>query len=185
MPVILSMLRGINVGSHGRISMEELKTIYASLGLEDPRTYVQSGNVIFKTSERNLTRLAANISAAIEKSSGIRSDVILRTTAEWKRTIDRNPFSARPEIHPSKLLVSFLASDPGPEIRLQVLAIKTEPEELHFVGRELYIYFPNGIGRPKLSLPRIERMLKTPSTGRNWNSVTKMFALAKQLESEG
>ena len=177
------MLRGVNLGSHNRLSMEALKTLYTSVGLEDARTYVQSGNVLFKTGERNLVSLADKIVAGIETQFSVPTQAILRTRAELKKVVNNNPFAGRPEIHPSKLLIVFTAADPAPEIRSQILAINIEPEELRFQGRELYIYFPNGMARPKLSIPRIERMLHTPCTGRNWNSVTKMLEMAEQMEA--
>jgi uncharacterized protein (DUF1697 family) len=97
--------------------------------------------------------------------------------------IARNPFAKRRRIEPSRLLVTFLAEDPGAEARDKVRSIKADPEELRVDGSELYIYFPNGIGRAKLSLAAIERALKTPGTGRNWNSVTKMLEMAEKLEA--
>jgi uncharacterized protein (DUF1697 family) len=97
--------------------------------------------------------------------------------------IARNPFAKRRGIEPSKLLVSFLASDPGAEAREKVRQMKCDPEELRIEGREMYIYFPNGVGRSKLSLVRLEKTLKTPGTARNWNSVTKMLEMAEKLEA--
>src|SRR2546422_8030613 len=165
MPVVISMLRGVNVGAHNRIKMDALRTLYASLGLRDPQTYVQSGNVIFATDARDLVRLARHIENAIEQRFGFRPGVILRTTSDLRDVIARNPFAKRRGIEPSKLLVTFLAEDPGAEARDKVRSIKADPEELRVEGSELYIYFHNGIGRAKLSLVAIERALKTPGTG--------------------
>jgi len=184
MPVVVSMLRGVNVGVHHRIKMDALRAVYESLKLRDPRTYVQSGNVIFSTGEQNLDALAGKIEAAIEKAFGFHSDVILRTAAEMKDVIARNPFAKRDNIEPNKLLVTFLKTEPPKTVRDQVLAIKADPEELHIRGRELYIYYPNGMARPKLSLAAVERILKIPGTGRNWNSVTRMLEMAEHLASE-
>jgi uncharacterized protein (DUF1697 family) len=185
MPVIISMLRGVNVGAHNRIKMDALRAVYESLGLRDPQTYVQSGNVIFRTDRRDLAALATRIEAAIERGFGFRPSVILRTTSELRDAIARNPFAKRSGIEPSKLLVNFLASDPGAETRKQVLSLKTEPEQLRMDGRELYIYFPNGMVRPKMSWAVLERTLKVPGTGRNWNSVTKLLEMAEKLEASG
>ena len=182
MGVIVSMLRGVNLGPHRRIKMDALREVYESLGLADVQTYVQSGNVVFRSSERDLKKLAKRIEAAIEKKFGFRSDVILRTAAEMRDVIARNPFAARSGIEPNRYLVTFLASDPGQELRDKVRAIKADPEELHFDGREMYIYFPNGLARPKLSLPAIEKILKITGTGRNWNSVVKLLELAENIE---
>jgi uncharacterized protein (DUF1697 family) len=183
MPVIISMLRGTNVGAHNRIKMDALRAVYESLGLRDPQTYVQSGNVIFRTNKRDLVALAKQIEGAIERAFAFRPSVILRTTSELRDAIARNPFAKRSGIEPSKLLINFLASDPGEEIRGKVLSLKIEPEELRMDGRELYIYFPNGMARPKMSWAVLEKTLKVPGTGRNWNSVTKLLEMAEKLET--
>lgn len=180
--VVISMLRGVNVGGHRLIKMDSLRALYESLGLRDPQTYVQSGNVIFWTTERNLARLAQRIGDGIEQSFGFRPGVMLRTAAEMRDVIARNPFARRRGLEPSRLLVNFLAADPSPEARDKILQIKTDPEELHIDGRELYIYFANGMGRSKLSPAVLERTLQTSGTGRNWNSVTKMLEIAERLE---
>jgi uncharacterized protein (DUF1697 family) len=80
------------------------------------------------------------------------------------------------------LLVVFLASAPTRQTREQILAIDCEPEDVHVKGRELYIYYPNGMARPKIPMARIEKMLQCSSTGRNWNTVNKLLAMAEVLE---
>jgi len=182
MPIVISMLRGVNVGGHNKIKMDALRALYESLGLRDPQTYVQSGNVIFRTEERDLVRLARRIEDAIERRVGFRPCVIVRTASELRDVIARNPFAKRRGLDPSKLLVSFLVSDPGPEARDKVLRIKPDPEGLRIDGRELYVYYPHGMGRSKLP-PVLDRTLKTPATARNWNSVTRMLEMAEGLES--
>lgn len=182
MNVVISMLRGVNLGAHHRIRMEALRELYESLGLLNSQTWLQSGNVVFRTQNRDMVQLARRIENAIERKFGFRSAVILRTPSDLSSAIARNPFATRPGIDPSKLIVTFLASDPGQEIRDKVLAIGTVPEELWIDGRELYIYFPNGMARPKLPMALIEKTLKTPGTGRNWNTVTKLLEIAKTME---
>ena len=185
MAVIISMLRGVNVGGHNKIKMEALRALYESLKLRDAQTYVQSGNVIFRTDERDIARLTKRIEDGIERKFGFRPDVILRTAAEMRDVVARNPFAKRRGIEPSKLLVSFLASDPGEEGREKIRQMKCDPEEMRIERRELYIYFPNGMGRSKLPWAGMDKMLKTPGTGRNWNSVTKMLEMAERLEGLG
>jgi uncharacterized protein (DUF1697 family) len=185
MTVIISMLRGVNVGGHNKIKMEALRALYESLKLRDAQTYVQSGNVIFRTDERDMARLARRIEDGIERKFGFRPDVILRTAAEMREVITRNPFAKRRGIEPGKLLVSFLGSDPGEEGREKVRQMKCDPEELRIEGREICIYFPNGAGRSKLQWAGLGKMLKTTGTGRNWNSVTKMLEMAEKLEASG
>ena len=165
------------------VKMDALCTLCGSLGLRDAETYVQSGNVIFRTEGRDLVRLCKRIENGIEKTFGFRSDVILRTPAELRDVIARNPFASRRGIEPKRLAVTFLASDPGQEAREKLLAIKAEPEEVRIEGRELYIYYPNGMARPKLTWPIIERTLKTSGTSRNWNTVTKLLEIAERFEA--
>ncbi len=183
MPVLISMLRAVNVGGHSQIKMEALRALYSSLKFENPQTYVQSGNVIFKTNERDLALIAKRIQQSIEKKFACRPEVIVRTAAELRSVIAKNPFAERANIEPNKLLVTFLASDPGKEARENLRKQKFAPEELHVADRELYIYFPNGIGKSKLPWSRLDKILQTPGTGRNWNSVTKMLEIAEKLET--
>ena len=183
MAVIVSMLRGVNLASHNRVKMEALRALYESLGFRDPQTYVQSGNVVFQTKQRDLVALALKVENGIERSFGFRTTVIVRTAPELRDVIARNPFRSRRGIDPSKLLVTFLASNPAAEALERVLKVNTEPEEVHIDGREVYIYFPNGMARPKISWVAIEKKLKTSGTGRNWNSVTKLLEIAEKLEA--
>jgi uncharacterized protein (DUF1697 family) len=183
MPVLISMLRGVNLPNHNKINMVALSALYESLKFEDPRTYVQSGNVIFHTKEKNSSALAKKIQNAIEREFGCRPEVILRTTDELRKAIAASPFSSSRDLEPSKVLVTFLAAEPGPEVHATLLSLKSHPEELHLKGRELYIYFPDGAGRSKLPWSSVEKLLKTTGTARNWNSVTKMLAIAEEMEA--
>ena len=181
MQVIICLLRGVNLAGHNKIKMEDLRSLCDSLGLDDAQTYVQSGNVVFRSTERNLTRLAKRIGDAIEKKCGFRPGVILRTPLDLKEVIRTNPFARRRGLEASKLLVTFLPADPSSEVRDAVRNLETNPEEVRLHGRELYAYFPDGMGRSKL-VPRMEKILKKSGTGRNWNTVTKLLALAEALE---
>ena len=115
MPVIVSLLRGVNVGGHHKIRMEALRALCEELGLRDVQTCGQSGNVVFRHSGRDLARLGKRIEDGIERSFGFRASVILRTAAELRDVIARNPFAKRPGIDPSKLYRHFSdrRSEPG------------------------------------------------------------------------
>ena len=182
MTVAISLLRGINVGGHHLIPMAALRALYEELGVRQPQTYLQSGNVVFRASARDLARLGGRLEAAIENRFGFRPDVMIRTAAELRDVIARNPFATRRGIEPAKLAVLFLARDPGAAARGKLRGIDTGPEELRIHDRELYIYFPNGMGRPKLSAQLIEKTLETPGTARNWNTVTRLAEMAEKLE---
>jgi uncharacterized protein (DUF1697 family) len=181
MPVLISLLRGVNLAGHRKVKMDELRALYESLGFEDVQTYINSGNVLFRTAGRDLVRLRKRIEDAIESACGFRSDVVLRTPSELRGVIARNPFAARPGMDGSRLAIHFLAGDPGAAAREQVLAIDAAPEELRIDGRELYIYYPNGMARPKLSLAQVEKTLRTSGTSRNWNTVRKLLEMAEKL----
>jgi uncharacterized protein (DUF1697 family) len=182
MNVVICMLRGVNLGAHNRVKMDDLKKLCTSLKLCDPQTYVQSGNVIFKTDERDLDKLRKTLESAIHKKFGFQTDAILRNTRDLREVVSHNPFAKRKDIHPGKLLVTFLSADPGEAARKQVRAIKSDPEEIFIEGREAYIYFPNGAGRSKLNWALIPKTLKVQGTARNWNSVTKMLEIAEKME---
>jgi len=181
MPVYISMLRGVNLGGHNRVSMARLSTLYESLGFEAPRTYVQSGNVVFRAKEKGAASITKKIQDGIERTFGFRPAVLLRTSAELKKAIDANPFAGRRDIVPGKLLVTFLAADPGPDGLRRLAAFRSHPEESHLKGSELYIYFPNGAGRSKLPWSSVEKLVGVTGTARNWNSVTKMLEIAVEL----
>lgn len=183
MPVLISMLRGVNVGPHNRIKMDELRALYESLKFEDPRTYVQSGNVIFRTKEKRSPQLAKRIQDAIARKFACRPEVILRTVEEMRSAIAASPFAKRKDIEPGKLLVTFLAAQPPKDALAAIETLKSHPEEIHLKGREMYIYFPNGVGTSKLPWSQVEKHLKVTGTARNWNSVTKMLEIAEQMES--
>jgi uncharacterized protein (DUF1697 family) len=93
------------------------------------------------------------------------------------------PFTANRNLEPGKILVTFLSNKPGSDANATLLGLKDYPEEIHFKGRELYIYFPDGAGKSKLPWSQVEKLLKTTGTARNWNSVTKMLAMAEEMEA--
>lgn len=185
MPILISMLRGVNLGAHKRMKMDDLRAVYKALKFDDPRTYVQSGNVVFRTKEKHSAALAKKIQDAIERKFGFRADVILRTTEEMRKAIAATPFAATRNLEPGKILVTFLAREPGLEAQATLASLKSHPEELHLKGRELYIYFPNGAGKSKLPWSQVEKLLKTTGTARNWNSVTQILAIAEEMEGAG
>jgi uncharacterized protein (DUF1697 family) len=182
--VIVAMLRGVNVGGRNLIAMAELRSLCAGLKLRDAQTCVQSGNVVFRTDERDMAALRKRLENAIEKKFGFRPSVILRTAVELKRVIARNPVAKRSGIEPAKLLVSFLTGAPSAEARDNVRGMKTDPEEMWIEGSELYIYFPNGMGKTKLPWSRMDKILGAAGTGRNWNSVLKLLEMAERMEGE-
>ncbi len=178
MPVVVSMLRGVNLGPHNRIKMDVLRALYESLGLRNVQSYVQSGNILYQTAKRDLEAVARQIEKAMLERHGIRTVVIQRSCEDLRGVVERNPFSGR-EVDPARLGVTFLREDPGQVARDQAAALAVGPEEMHLTGREMYVYYVNGFARTKFPAVAIEKALKTTGTTRNWNSVTKLLELSE------
>lgn len=176
---MIAMLRGVNVGGCHKLPMERLRAICEDLDLTRPQTFIQSGNVVFETKLKDEPALALRMETAIEAEFGFRASLVLRSAAEMRSVVARNPFSGRADVAPGRLLVTFLQSDPGEEARVAIRAIPADPEELVADGCEIFVHYPNGAGRSKLPVARIERAQKVPGTSRNWNSVLKLLALAE------
>src|SRR5882724_10005739 len=157
MAVIVSLLRAVNLAGHNTVKMDALRALYESLGMRNAQTYVQSGNVVFRSAAKDLGRLGKRIEDAIEENFGFRTSIVLRTSGEMTDIVRRNPFAKRTDIEPNKLAVSFLAGQPGPEAKEKVEQIKVGPEEIFLDGRELYIYYSGGIGTSKLTPAVLER----------------------------
>ena len=182
MPVLISLLQGVNLGPHRRMSMERLRGLYESLGFEEVRSFIQSGNVVFKTAARNPAAVQRRIEEAIRGEFGFHADVVVRTVDEWKKVVEANPFAGRSGIEPAKFLVSFLAAPMGEEARKKVLTMADGKEEVHLVGREMFLYFPDGLARPKISFAAIGKAAGVPVTARNWNTVLKLLEIAESLQ---
>ncbi|HXZ20181.1 MAG TPA: DUF1697 domain-containing protein [Candidatus Acidoferrales bacterium] len=180
MAVIICLLRGVNVGGHNKCPMQELRALCESLKLENPQTYVQSGNVVFRTKETNLARLTERFRSAFEKKFGFRPEVMLRTAAEMKTAVARNPFGKQAADEPAKLALMFLAEKPGRGAEALLAKLPRGREEMRLDGRDLYIYFPEGMGRSKLPWPTLGEKLGTSGTARNWNTVTTLLEMAEQ-----
>jgi len=184
MPVVISLLRAVNVGGHASIKMADLRGLYESLRFKDVQTYVQSGNVVFRTDEKDLPKLSKRIQAGIEKRFSVKPEVMVRTTEEMRDIVARNPFRKRRGIEPGKLLVYFLETELSANACAELRALPLASEELIPSGKELFIYFSNGMGKSKLPWGRLEKICAAPGTGRNWNSVTKLLAMAEALDSK-
>lgn len=180
MTAFVSLFRGINVGGNQIVKMNELKALHESLRLRDVVTYIQSGNVIFTSDETDPAQLAQEIEEAFARQFGFRVSVIVRSLAEIEGIIEHNPFQNQPEKKPAFILVLFLASRPESGALTELRQAYSGFEEIHLIGQELYLYYPDGMGRSKLTLPLIERKLKTAGTGRNWNTVLQLQKLLQR-----
>jgi len=175
MEPMISLLKGVNVGGHGKIKMDLLRDLYTGIGLKDPRTYIQSGNVVFLAKEKHRDHIARQISDAIEHACGFRPEVAVRTLPEMQGIVARYPFAGR---EPAKVAVLFLTGEP---VAPETLVVKPCKEEWKLDGQEMFVYFPDGMGKTKFSVPSLEKSLKTFATARNWNTVLKLVEMACEL----
>jgi uncharacterized protein (DUF1697 family) len=180
MRTFISMLRGINVSGQKNIRMAELKSLYQSLGLLNVETYVQSGNVIFESAERNVSKLAALIEAQIAQSFGYAVSVFIRDTKDFQRIVTGNPFLTERDEDPTKLHVTFLYGLPSKSQLRNLDVPKDTTDEFVVKGKEIFLYCPNGYGRTKLSNNFFEKKLGMPATTRNWKTVNALHQMANE-----
>jgi uncharacterized protein (DUF1697 family) len=184
MTIYVSMLRAVNVGGTSRIKMDALRAVYESLGLADVRTLLQSGNVLFRSGLTDRERLVKRIMQEIERQLDLEVEVILRTLAEVASIVERGPVLS-PRADKNKLLVMFLSSVPDAAAQGALLKwhkSKEMKEMVEMRGPEIYLYYPDGIGRSKLTSAVIENKLDTSGTARNWNTLTKLVEAGRALE---
>jgi len=158
--------------------MSDLRDLFADLGFPGARTLLQSGNAVFTGSGRTGAELERLLEAETEKRLGSRTDYFVRTADEWRRIVERNPFPAEAKKDPGRLVALILKKAPNED---QVKALRSAvegPEIVRASGRHAYITYPEGQGRSKLTLTRIEDKLGSRGTCRNWNTILKLSALA-------
>jgi uncharacterized protein (DUF1697 family) len=182
MSVTIALLRGINVGGKHKIKMVDLRDLFVGLRMTGAQTLLQSGNVVFETDQTDHATLAKQIEAGIEQRFGFSVNVLLRTHAQFGDVVKRQQI-APDDADPRKLVVMFLSDVPTLENAHALLEAHTGPETFHIDGTEVYLYYPEGLGRSKLTNALIERKLQVLGTARNWNTVTKLLALADSFES--
>ena len=185
MTVYVSMLRGVNVGGSGLVKMEPLREAYESVGLADVRTLLQSGNVLFRSGLTDRERLVKRIMQEIERRFDLQVEVVLRTLAEVASIVERGPVLS-PRADKSKLLVMFLSAVPDAAAQAALRKWhkdKELKELLELRGPEIYLYYPEGVGRSKLTGAVIESKLDTAGTARNWNTLLKLVEVGRSLEA--
>jgi uncharacterized protein (DUF1697 family) len=174
----IALLRGINLGPHKRVSMPELRQLLTGLGYADVRTLLQSGNVVL-TSSAGPATLERDLAKAIADGLGVESQVIVRTRDELAAVIELNPLGDV-AADPKRYTVNFLSGEPDPDGVREIEAVDVAPERFAAHGRELYTWHPDGIQRSPLVKLLTEKRLGVAATARNWNTVTKLLALADE-----
>ncbi len=180
MPTYIAMLRGINVSGHNIVKMERLRASFESLKLHDVRTYVQSGNVIFRATGGSATRLSQRVHEVMQRDFGFTVPLLLRSVDELNAVMKSNPFLKRRSIDPARLHVTFLSDAPQKADLKGLAALPAGPDEYHLAKREIYLYCPEGYGRTKLSNTALERVLSVVATTRNWKTAGTLLDMAQR-----
>jgi uncharacterized protein (DUF1697 family) len=170
------LLRGINLGSHKRVAMPELRALLTDAGFEDVRTYVASGNVVL-TSGAPPDEVAARCEELIAERFGFDVDVIVRSRDELAEVVARNPLAEIAD-NPKRYQVSFLDAEPDAVTVEKIAAAAAQSEKLVAIGRELYAWHPDGVGRSKMWTKLAGDTLGVRATARNWTTVTTLLEMA-------
>ncbi len=177
MKTFIGLLRGINIAGHNLVSMADLRAVLARLGFEEPRTLLQSGNVVFRSNLSSGEKIEKLLEEEAKKRLSIDTPFFVRSVPEWESIIKRNPFPAAARSDPSHLVVVFFKDAPGPKAVKALQGAIVGREVLRVDGREAYITYPDGIGKSKLTMTLVDSKLETRGTARNWNTVLKLASL--------
>jgi uncharacterized protein (DUF1697 family) len=180
MPTYVALLRGINVGGHKKVKMELLRESIAALGFEHVKTYIQSGNVVFKGAKHSPAALSKKIEERIVKDFGFPALVITRTQGEIATAIQSNPFLKEGAADAGRLHLVFLPDVPAPAVVKELAALTTEPDRSRILGKEIYLYLPNGFAESSFHRSPLERKLLNRATTRNWNTVNKLHQMCQE-----
>lgn len=176
MPDTIALLRGVNVGGHGRLPMAQLRTIAESCGHRAVRSYIQSGNLVFDRADPDLLTVARGLERAIREVAGVSTTAVLRTREQFLRVAARHPFEDH-ALELKHLHVVFLSGALDRDHLAAFDPADFAPEEVELVGEELYLHVPGGMAKTKVSQAFLDRRLGVSGTGRNWRTVGKLLEL--------
>ncbi len=173
----IALLRGVNLAKARRVAMADVRAAFESLGWAEVRSVSQSGNLLFEAKSAPDAVLEADVERVLLARLGLTTEVVVRSGAEWRAMMAANPFPAEALADPAHLVVMVLKSAPGPSAEAAMAAIPGR-ERARVVGREAFIVYPDGIAGSRLIGAALDKALGVRGTGRNWNTVTKLAALA-------
>lgn len=176
MALRIALLRGVNLGPNRRVAMADVRRVLNEAGFGDVRSLLQSGNLVFEASGADVT-----IETAVEKAllDGLKltTEVVVRSPAEWRAMIAANPFPKEAMNDPGRLVAVVLKTAPAAGAEAAVNAIEGR-EQARVIGREAFIYYPDGQADTKVAGARLDKSLGARGTARNWNTVLKLGDLA-------
>jgi len=177
MPRFVALLRAVNLGPHNKVSMADLRAVAESVGLLEARTLLQSGNLVFQAESQSSASLEKTLESALLKQLELKTPVVVRSAREWHAALAANPFTKEAKSDPSHLLVMPLKAKVSPSALAELVKAIVGRERAKLGDRALYLVYPDGIGRSKLTNALIEKKLGVVGTGRNWNTAQKIAAV--------
>jgi uncharacterized protein (DUF1697 family) len=177
----VALLRGVNVGGRRKVVMSDLRDLCTALGFEDPRTLLQSGNLVFGADRMATAKLESRLEAEAGRQMNVHCDFMVRTSNEWNKIVADNPFPEEAKTDPGHLAVHVLKKAPPRAAINALLEAVRGRETVEVRGAEAYIVYPDGMGRTKLTTALIEGKLDTRGTARNWNTVLKLAEMLSEL----
>jgi Uncharacterized protein conserved in bacteria len=178
MTTFIALLRGINVGGNRRVPMADLRAALDEIGLDEVRTYIVSGNVLFRTTRTDPVALTREIEAAIEARFGFALAVVLRSAAEMRSVVAADPLPEGSAGDPAHRYAIFLSADPAPERLAAIDRGAVAPDVFVAGDRVIHAWYRNGLQQSKLAGQLTDRGLGVTATARNWNTVRKLVELA-------
>lgn len=169
----IALLKGVNVGGHRMVPMADLRVALTKAGYGDVRTVLATGNIVLETPEIDATILESNLEHDLQAALGVTAAVIVRPASEWDAILAANPFPDVAEREPGRLLVVVMKAPPDLAKATTYLDTYQGPERVEFVGREVFIHYPDGQGASRLSIPRLGN-----GTARNWNTMRRIASIA-------
>lgn len=179
MTTYIGVLRAINLGSHNKIAMSDLKAMLERLGFDEPRTLLLSGNIVFKSDSSSAAMLEQQLERASTNHLQVTTDYFVRSSKEWRAIVEANPFMKEAKRDPAKVIMMCLREAPTPAQVKALQASIAGPEIVKASGKHAYFIYPDGQGRSKLTIQKIEKALGTRGTARNWNTVLKLAELSQ------
>jgi len=179
MKTYIAFFRAINVGGRNSLPMKELVAVLEELGSRNVKTYIQSGNAVFESKEKDASRLSKKIGVEIKQRRGFEPQVLLLELEDIEKAIKKNPFPEA-ETDPKALHVGFLTSTPENPNLKRLESLKSDSERFRLIDKAFYLHAPEGVGRSKLAA-NAEKLLGVSMTDRNWRTVCEIWEMAKQL----
>lgn len=171
----VALLRGVNVGGRNRLPMADLREIFSAAGCSAVRTYIQSGNVVFEAEQDLAERVPEMVTESIRRRFGHETAVVVRSHEELRQVAASSPFDASGD--PRFLQVAFLEDTPGAEAVSRLDPQRSPPDAFAVRGRHVYLHYPDGVARSKLTNEYLAARLRTASTMRNWRTVLKLLEM--------